>query len=125
MKKFYVGNENILNKEELKTGCVSYGRIIKAYISDLVLCLKINEIDEFVWENMQNVDFDSDKDIEIYQHYLCNLSEYEREMLLDYGIILSYSNVLDLDVLCVDHLGTSWDYVMTDVKWTTNFDEVK
>ena len=125
MKKFYISNLEELNGEEKKTGRVSYRRIIDRYISDLVLCLKIDEIDEFVWENMQNVDFDSDKDIEIYQHYLCNLSEYERKMLLDYGIILSYSNVLDLDVLCVDHLGTSWDYVMTDIEWTTNFDEVK
>ena len=62
---------------------------------------------------------------EIYQYYLCNLSEYEREQLTEYGIILSYSNKLDLDILCVEHFGTSWDYVMTDVEWSDNFDECK
>lgn len=123
MKKFYVSNVDELNGEEKRTGCVSYGRIIKRYISDLVLCNKIEEIDELVWENMQNIDFDSDEEINIYQYYLCNLTEFEKETLLEYGIILSYSNVLDLDILCVDHLGTSWDYVITDVEWTTNINE--
>ena len=125
MKKFYVSNVEELNELEKKTGYVSYRRIIDRYISDIVLCLKIEEIDELVWENMQNIDFDSDEEINIYQYYLCDLTELEKEMLLEYGIILSYSNVLDLDVLCVDHLGTSWDYVMTDVKWSTNYEECK
>lgn len=125
MKKFYISNVEELNGEEKKTGRVSYRRIIERYISDFVLCLKINEVDEFVWENMQNVDFDSDEEICIYQYYLCNLSDFERETLLEYGIILSYSNVLDLDILCVDHLGTSWDYVMTDIEWSTDYEECK
>ena len=123
MKKFYVSNVEELNEVEKKSGCVSYRRIIERYIDNLVLCEKIEEIDELVWEYMQNIDFDSDEEINIYQYYLCNLTELEKEMLLEYGIILSYSNVLDLDVLCVDHLGTSWDYVMTDVKWTDNINE--
>lgn len=123
MKKFYVSNVEELNEVEKKSGCVSYRRIIERYIDNLVLCNKIEEIDELVWEYMQNIDFDSDEEINIYQYYLCNLTEYEKETLLEYGIILSYSNVLDLDVLCVDHLGTSWDYVMTDVKWTDNINE--
>lgn len=123
MKKFYVSNLDELNDQEKKTGCVSYRRVIERYIDNLVLCNKIEEIDELVWEYMQNIDFDSDEEINIYQYYLCNLTEFEKETLLDYGIILSYSNVLDLDVLCVDHLGTSWDYVMTDIKWSEDLDE--
>ena len=125
MKKFYISNENELNGQEKKTGRVSYRRIIDRYISDLVLCNDIENVEEFVWENMQNVDFDSDEEICIYQYYLCNLSEYEKEQLLEYGIILSYSNKLELDILCVDHLGTSWDYVMTDVEWSTDYEDCK
>lgn len=125
MRKFYVSNVEELNEVEKKSGRVSYRRIIDRYISDLVLCLKINEVDELVWDNMQNVDFDSDDEICIYQYYLCNLTEFEREMLLDFGIILSYSNMLDLDILCVDHLGTSWDYVLTDIEWSTDYEECK
>ena len=64
-----------------------------------------------------------DEDLEIYQYYLCNLNSYEKEQLQEYGIILSYSDMLGLDVLCVEHYGTSWDYVMTDVEWSQDFDE--
>lgn len=117
MRKFYVSNVEELNEVEKKSGCVSYSRIIERYISNLVLCNNIEEIDELVWENMSNYED------EIYQFYLCNLSEFEKETLLEYGIILSYSNKLDLDILCVEHFGTNWDYVLTDVKWTTDFNE--
>lgn len=117
MKKFYIGSKGHLNAEELKTGKVSYRRLINAYIQDLVLCNNITEIDSSVWDNM------GEFEEEIYQYYLCNLSSYERETLKEYGIILSYSDMLDLDVLCVEHYGTSWDYVMTDVEWSQDFDE--
>lgn len=121
MKKFYISNKEELNSEELRTGKVSYKRIIDRYISDLVLCNNIENLEPYeeLWDNMQN----SYEDIEIYQYYVCNLTEFEKEKLLEYGIILSYSNVLDVDVLCVDHFGTSWDYVMTDVKWSTNYED--
>ena len=39
------------------------------------------------------------------------------------GIIISYSNMLDCDVLMVDHFGTNWDYVITDIEWTENLEE--
>lgn len=122
MSKFYISNKEELNEEEKRTGCVSYGRIIERYIQDLVLCNNIVNLEPYeeLWDNMQN----GYEDIEIYQYYVCNLTEFEKEKLLEYGIILSYSNVLDVDVLCVDHFGTSWDYVMTDIKWTDNWDEM-
>ena len=41
------------------------------------------------------------------------------------GIILSYSNLLECDVLCVDHWGTSWDYVLTDVKLFDSYEELE
>ena len=119
MKKFYIGSKGYLNAEELRTGKVSYRRIVDAYIKDLVLCNNITEIDNSVWDNM------GEFEEEIFQYYLCNLSSYEKEQLQEFGIILSYSDLLDLDVLCVEHYGTSWDYVMTDVEWTENFDECK
>ena len=119
MEKFYIGSKGQLNAEELRTGRVSYRRIVGAYARDLVLRNNIIEIDSSVWDNMGEVD----EDLEIYQYYLCNLSSYEVGQLKEYGIILSYSDMLDLDVLCVEHFGTSWDYVMTDVEWSQDFDE--
>lgn len=120
MKKFYISNKEELNDQELKTGCVSYRRIIDRYISDLVLCNDIVNLDESIDLNVNNNFYNAG---EICQYFLCNLSEFEKDILTDYGMILSYSNILNLDVLLVDHWGTSWDYVMTDVKWTDNWKE--
>lgn len=120
MKKMYVNIED-LNDEEKRTGRVSYSRIVKRFIGDLVLCNDIVNIDQSVDLNVnRNFNYNDD----IFQYYLCNIGDYEKEQLEEYGIILSYSNRLELDVLLVDHWGTSWDYVMTDVEWTENLDEV-
>lgn len=32
-----------------------------------------------------------------------------------FGLLFTYSDLLDKYILCVDHFGTSWDYV----EWTT------
>lgn len=121
--KMYVNKED-LNEGELKTGRVSYQRIIKRYIGDIVLCNNIEELDESVLENAVNLyNEETEEYEEIYQYYLCNISEWEKEQLEKMGIIISYSDMLDCDVLMVDHFGTSWDYVMTDVEWTENFNE--
>ena len=126
MKKFYITNKEDLNDEELRTGCVSYKRIIDRYIQDLVLCVNITDIDFSVYNNIQHNEDAQDEDgLEIYQYFLCNLSEFERKMLLEYGIILSYSDMLGLDVLCVNHLGTAWDYVMCDVQWSEDWNDIR
>ena len=66
---------------------------------------------------------ENDEYTEIYQFYLCNLSESDisslKELTNDNNdIIISYSDMLDCDVLMVDHWGTSWDYVSTSLKLT-------
>jgi hypothetical protein len=121
MKKFFVKKEN-LNEEELRSGKVSYKRIVDKYIDDLVLCNKISKVDYSIWENIKTP---IDEDEEIYQYFLCDLNSYDVDSLEELGnpLILSYSDKLECDVLMVDHLGTSWAYVMTDVEWTENFDE--
>lgn len=122
MEKFYINDESKLNEEEKKSGYISYGKIIDRYIGNKVLCNNIENIDNTIWDNL-NSNFS--EDTEIYQYFLCNLSDFETEILNNMGIILSYSNLLECDVLLVDHYGTNWDYVLSDVKWTTNFEEVK
>lgn len=127
MKKFYISNKEDLNDQELKTGKVSYRRIIDRYISDLVLCNDIVYIEEYIESQLlDKYDLElEEEDLYIYQYFLCNLNEFEEETLREYGILLAYSNKLNVDILCVEHYGTSWDYVMTDVEWTEDWNECK
>lgn len=120
MKKFYVSSKDELNEDELKSGCVSFRRIIDRYISDLVLCNEIVNIDSSVDENINYELLGND---DIFQWFLCSLTEFEKEILEEYGIVLSYSNMLELDVLCVTHFGTNWNYVLTDIEWTLDINE--
>lgn len=110
-----------LNEYELQNERASYKTIISKCVDDLVLCNNIAKIDESIYNNMEGLE----EDAEIYQFFLCNLNEYDKEYLLACGFVLSYSDLLDCDVLCVDHLGTAWDYVLTDVRLFDTYRELK
>ena len=92
----------------------SYKTIVEYFIGDIVLCNKIIEIDISVYDNLELSQMYEGDYPEIYQFYLCNVSDFDKEKAKAYGLILSYSDKLECDVLCVDHYGTSWDYVLTD-----------
>lgn len=125
MKKLYIGSEKELNEEEIKTGRISYLKLVDRVCKNRVLCNNISEIDNTIWDNVLCGTIGDDTDI--FQYYLVDMSEWDLEYAKEFEgeLILSYSNVLDLYVLMVDHFGTSWDYVMTGIEWTTDFDEVK
>lgn len=80
--------------------------------NNLILCNDIVEKDPSVVENLAWID----QDAEIYQWYLTDCDDSDVEFLREHfpALIFSYSGLLGLWVLCVDHLGTSWDYVGTD-----------
>lgn len=66
-----------------------------------------NKIDEL---KIEQADFP-----EIYQYYI--ISEAGAKILEDYtNEIVFYNNDLDMYVWGVTHWGTSWDYVLTDIK---------
>lgn len=124
----------------------SYRTLVEYFIGDIVLCNNIINVDESVYNNLEiktRYYNENDEEItedeyfeddnaycddsapEIFQYYLCNLSEYDRKQAEKCGLILSYSDMLDCDVLCVDHWGTSWDYVLTDVELVDTYEELK
>lgn len=95
---------------------------------DLILCNNIGEVDESIYENFrfsfndeEDEDDGKEKCGEIFQWYLTSFSEDSVKWLEKTfeGMFFTYSNKLDLYVLCVDHCGTSWDYVPCKVK--TNY----
>lgn len=78
----------------------------------LILCNEIQN-EEYFLENCRfNLFDENDNPVDIFQTYLTNYSLDDVRFLEDhFGLLFSYSDKLDLFVLCVDHYGTSWDYV--------------
>ena len=147
MKKMGLLKNYEMGNYEKEQGYASYKTIIEHFIGDIVLCNNIVNIDTSVYDNMENgfmyVDYETGEEKtqeeyyndesgkinieyeDIYQYFLCNISEYEKEQLLKAGVILSYSDMLECDVLCVNHWGTSWGYVLTDVKLFDTYEDLK
>ena len=122
MKKVGFLKLESMGSYEKEKGYASYKTVIDRYISDIVLCNEIQYLDDSIFYNVnENIREDY---YDIYQYYLCNLSDYEKEQLTKCGIILSYSDMLMCDVLMVDHFGKSWDYVLTDVKLFDNYEDL-
>ncbi len=77
--------------------------------NSLVMCNNIPEVDNTIYDNLR---FELDGTIEIYQWYITDASESDVEYLeKHFGLLFTYSELLDCFILCVDHYGTSWDYV--------------
>ena len=124
MKKGLLINEKMGNYEKEK-GYASYKTIVDYYVGDIVLCNNIIEVDPSVWDNIELSQMYQEDYPEFYQYYLCNMNDYNKEEAEKAGLIFSYSNMLDCDVLLVDHYGTSWDYVLTDCKLFDNYEELE
>ncbi len=128
MKK-YVSNLKELNGEEERTGKISYRRLIERVSDNLILCNNIVNVDESLFDNIvlgKIYDEETEEETEIYQYFIIDIDEYTIEKLQEANcndLIIAYSEALENYILMVDHLGTSWDYVMTDIEYTTNYEE--
>lgn len=80
--------------------------------NNIILCDGIQN-DMSIYDNMRFDLEDEDGNIrDIYQYYLTDCSQSDVEYLeKTFGLLFTYSDNLDLFILCVDHFGTSWDYV--------------
>lgn len=66
-------------------------------------------------EKIEELEREQDEPREIFQYYI--ISDYSAEILKDWtNEIIYYIPVLDIYVWGVTHFGTSWDYVLTDIK---------
>lgn len=125
MRTGLIKNNDKMGAYELEQGFASYRTIVDYFIGDIVLCNNIINIDESVYLNMEYETENEEDYPEVYQYYLCNVGQWDVEQAKKAGLILSYSDMLDCNVLCVDHYGTSWDYVLTDVKLFDNYEDLE
>ena len=100
VKIAYVKNDR-MNEYEITNERASYRTIVNDLIGDIVLCNNICSIDERIYDYM---DWDIDEH-EIYQFFLCNVNEWNIEKAKACGLLLTYSDLLDCDVM---GRGYSW-----------------
>ena len=121
----------------LENGYVDYATLSKCF--DAVLCNNIPEVDPYIWDDIRSGDlvsyYDSEDNeityeeyeekldagedcyenqVEIYQYYI--VSDNALWLLEEANEIVLYSEKLDCYIWCVTHYGTSWSYVLTDIK---------
>ena len=70
---------------------------------------------ETIEEEIEGLEREQDEQPEIFQYFI--IDNIGAEILKDYtNEILFYNSDLDMYVWGVTHWGTSWDYVLTDIK---------
>ena len=120
-----------MGEYEKENNRASYRTLVERFIGDIVLCNNVVEVDEYLYDNVvvgNLYNEEQDEYVEIFQYYLCNVSQCEIEMLRELtqdnnDIILAYSDILECYVLMVDHFGTSWNYVLTSVPLVETYEE--
>lgn len=126
--KFYCRKED-LNEYEKEHNRISYRRLINRISDgDIWLFNKAPELSEYNFEFEVGSDYNEENEdnIDIYQYYLIAINNYMLEKLQDLNckdVIIAYSEKLEEYVLMVDHFGTSWDYVLTDIEPTEDYNE--
>ena len=118
--KYFYGNK--VSDYGLENGYVDYETLAKSF-----QCVLNNDIiaktDGVVgyWEpisgwggNDDYINDDGDYVPEIFQWYIVDYNG--AKILQEVGEIVYYNDELDMYVWGVTHYGTSWDYVLTDIK---------
>lgn len=110
---YFYGNK--ISDEGLRRGYIDYATLAKSF--DHILNNTIMEITEgYFWEIMNGDEFDEEGNYrEVFQWYI--ITENGARILQEWTDELVYYNEeTDLWMWGVTHWGTSWDYVLTDIK---------
>lgn len=119
-----------LNDYEREHKKISYRTLLNHLNINCILCNNIIDIEPYLYDNIEvgevyNEEGDYYEDI--YQYFIIDANNWNIEYIKKYydnELIIAYSETLDNYILLVDHFGTSWDYVLTDISYTDNWDEV-
>ncbi len=103
----------------LKEGYLDY-RTLSKIVGDCILNNQIRSCGEYYdWELVNGEEGYLENEewyyYDVYQEYIITEAGYE--FLKEYtDEIVYYNEVLDLYLWGITHFGTSWDYVLTDIK---------
>lgn len=99
----------------LENGYLDY-RTLAKIVGDCILNNSLIEETRYVgWELVNGDDCPEDDYEDIYQYYIITEAGYE--FLSEHtDEIVYYNSTLDVYLWGITHFGTSWDYVLTDVK---------
>lgn len=91
----------------------NYYKAVHFLGNNLIRLNNIPEIDDSVYENFQTFP----EDQEVFQWYLTDCTDDDVKYLTKhFDLLFTYSDKLDLWVLCVTHFGTMWK----GVSWETD-----
>ena len=127
MKRNYVYGEyfegNKVSQYGIDNGYVDYRTLAKAFDCVMNNSIITNTQDIGYWEEYNGSEYDpeTDKYTDVFQYFI--ISEYGAELLRDMtDEIVWYNDALDMYVWGVTHWGTSWDYVLTDIRCNVGCD---
>jgi hypothetical protein len=113
--EYFYGNK--VSDYGLEHGYVDYHCLAKSFDAVLNNDIIKNTLDIGYWEPFNGNEYDEENDSyrDIYQYYI--ISDSGARILSDHtDEIIFYNDTLDMYVWGVTHWGTSWNYVLTDIK---------
>ena len=111
---YFYGNE--ISDYGKEHGYLDYRTLAKSFEAVLNNDIITKTLDIGYWDIISGIDYDEEEDtsVDIYQYYI--VSDNGARILEECNEIVYYNEELDMYVWGVTHYGTSWDYVLTDVK---------
>lgn len=107
--------DNEISGYGFERGYVDYKALASTF--DAVLCNKIMQDNYEYWELVNGIEYDEENDeyYQVFQYFIISSEGYKILSRFTDEIVY-YNEELDLYVWGVTHCGTSWDYVLTDIK---------
>ena len=120
-KKYYYGNP--ISDYGMQKGYVDYATLAECFDAVLNNDIMSKTYDIGSWEQVSGIVDNSEEieeleekrdELEVFQHFI--VDNWGARLLQDINEIVFYNETLDMYVWGVTHFGTSWDYVLTNIK---------
>lgn len=117
-KYYFCGKE--VSRYGQEHGFLDYKTLAEA-VGNMILNNDIINFEIDYWETFSGTIYELDEEgqetelyKDIFQYFI--IDSDGAELLQEAGELVLYNNRLDVYLWCIDHLGTAWDYVLTDIK---------